>query len=261
MNYQEKVWKVAQWVGILLVVFLAVISIKELRSIAYVGKGQPIVNSISVNGRGEAISIPDIATFSFSVNENAKTVEEAQAKATAKINSALVAVKAEGVEEKDIKTLSYSINPHYEYTASVCSQFSCPPSRQVLNGYDVSQTIQVKVRDLEKAGALFDTIGKTGIKTVEGLTFEIDNIESVKALARADAIEDAETKAEKIADALGVRLVRVMSFYDSSDDFYSPYAREGLGGDVQTLKASVAPEIPQGEQKVTANVSITYEIR
>jgi len=55
--------------------------------------------------------------------------------------------------------------------------------------------------------------------------------------------------------------VRVMSFYDSSDDFYSPYAREGLGGDVQTLKASVAPEIPQGEQKVTANVSITYEIR
>lgn len=261
MNNQERVWRIGQWVGVLLIVFLAVLSIKELKSIGYVGKGQSTVNSISVNGKGEAISIPDIATFSFGVTENAKTVEEAQSKATAKINSALAAIKAGGVDEKDIKTISYNINPHYDYNQGVCNQLGCPGGKQVLNGYDVSQTVQVKVRDLSKAGELFGTLGTSGIKTVDGLSFSIDDIESIKALARAEAIKNAKEKAEKVAKDLGVRLVRVMSYYDSSDDPYLPYAREGLGGDTAILKTTVAPEIPAGEQKVTANVSVTYEIR
>ena len=152
MNIQEQVWKVGKWVGILLVVFLAVVSIKQLVATKYISRQNPIFNTISVNGKGEAVSIPDIATFSFSVTENAKTVKEAQTKATEKINAALAAIRAGGVEEKDIKTLSYSINPHYEYTQGPCTQFGCQGGKQVLDGYDVSQTIQLKVRDLAKAG-------------------------------------------------------------------------------------------------------------
>src|SRR3989344_4473740 len=103
MNNQEKIWRVGKWVGILLVVFLTVVSIKQLVSIKYVGKDTPIMNAITVNGKGEAVSIPDIAVFSFGVNENAKTVGEAQKKATNRINSTIKAVKDSGVEEKDIK--------------------------------------------------------------------------------------------------------------------------------------------------------------
>jgi len=264
MNYQERVWKVGAWVGTLLAIFLAVLVVKQFISIKYIGKENPVFNSISVNGKGEAVSIPDIATFSFSVSENAKTVKEAQAKATEKINSALTAIRAGGVAEKDIKTLSYSIAPHYEYTQNVCTQFGCTGGKSVLDGYDVNQTIQVKVRDISKAGELFDTLGTAGIKTVDGLTFSIDDIDSVKAEARAEAIAQAKEKAEKIAKDLGVKLVKITSFYDSSDEQYYPYAREaalGMGGDMMSVKASVAPEIPKGEQKVTATVSITYEIR
>ncbi len=262
MNNQDKVWKIGQWVGILLVVFLAVLSLKQLLSLKYVGRDTPIMNSISVNGKGEAVSIPDIATFSFSVTENAKTVKQAQDKVTTKINEALKAVKAGGVALKDIKTLSYSINPHYEYTNVTCSQYVCPPGKQVLSGYDVSQSIEVKIRDLSKAGALFDTIGTAGIQTVNGLSFSIDNIDSVKAIARAEAISNAKEKAIMIAKNLGVRLVRVTSFYDSSDDQpFSPYARDAMSGNIMTMKAELAPVIPTGEQKITANVSITYEIR
>lgn len=263
MNNQEKVWKVGAWVGTLLALFLAVLVVKEFISIKYVGKENPVFNTISVNGKGETVSIPDIATFSFSVTENAKTVKESQGKATEKINAALTAVRAGGVAEKDIKTLSYSINPHYDYNQGVCTTYGCPGGKQVLNGYDVSQTIQVKVRDLAKAGELFDTLGAADIKTVDGLSFAIDDIDSVKALARADAISNAKEKAQKIANDLGVSLVRVTSFYDSSDDQPFPYA-QGLGGDamVKTAMApAAAPEIPKGEQKVTATVSITYEIR
>ncbi len=259
MKNQEQIWKIGKWVGVFLVIFLAVISLKQLVSISYVGKEFPAMTNITVNGKGEAISIPDIATFSFSVNEFAKTVKLAQTQATNKINKALDAVKAGGVAEKDIKTLSYTINPHYEYSQGVCTQFGCPNAKSVLTGYDVSQTVQVKVRNLEKAGELFDTLGTTGIENVNGLSFSIDDIDSVKAVARASAIVDAKAKAEKIAKDLGVTLVRITSFYDSSDSYY-PYAESAMGGDIMSAK-SVVPSIPTGEQKVTANVSVTYEIR
>lgn len=264
MNNQEQIWKIAKWVGAMLVIFLAVISVKELKSIGYVGKDRVIMNSISVNGKGEAISIPDIATFSFTVEETAKTVKEAQDKATEKINNALTAVKAGGVSEKDIKTLSYTINPHYEYNQPACTSFGCPGGKQVLTGYDVSQSIEVKVRDLSKAGELFDVIGGAGIKNVNGLSFSTDDIDSVKAIARAQAIKDTQAKAKIIAKDLGVKLVRITSYYDSSDNQIYPYAREsavGMGGDIMSMKAAIAPQIPTGEQKITANVSITYEIR
>ena len=264
MNNQEQVWKVGKWVGVLLVVFLAVISVRELVGLNYVGIDMLIMHTITVQRRGEAISLPDIATFSFTVTENAKTVEEAQTKATAKIDAALAAVKASGVEEKDIETLSYNINPHYDYQQGICTPYGgCPNGKQVLNGYDVSQTIQVKVRDLSKAGELFSSVGATGIQNINGLTFGIDDLDSVKAEARADAIAQAKEKAEKIAEELDVKLVRIMSFYDSSDDmyYYAERSAIGMGGDAMNVKTQAAPQVPVGEQKVTATVNITYEIR
>lgn len=263
MNNQEQVWKIGKWVGIFLVIFLAIISLKELRSIGYVGKDTYMPSSISVNGKGEAVSIPDIAVFSFSVNETAKTVKEAQDKSKDKIDKALVAVKAGGVLEKDIKTLSYSINPHYDYDQGSCGQYGCTGGKSVQNGYDVSQTIEVKIRDLSKAGELFDSIGKVGVPNVNGLSFSIDDMDSVRAIARADAIAKAQVKAKKIASDLGVRLVRITSFYDSSDDqgcCVYPMSESAMGGDIMTAKVANTP-VPTGEKKITANVSITYEIR
>lgn len=262
MNNQEKLFKVGFWVGGALVLFLGLLSLKEILSLQYVGRDVPVMSSISVNGKGEAISIPDIATFSFSVTETAKTVKEAQTKATEKSAAALAAVRAGGVVDKDIKTTSYSINPHYEYTQPVCTQYVCPSGKSVLTGYDVSQTVEVKVRDLAKAGDLFDSIGSAGVQNVNGLTFSIDNIDSVKAKARAQAIADAKAKAQKIADDLGLRLVKITGFYDSSDEQLYAYGRGGgdMSASVMSIKAA-APEIPKGEQKVTATVSITYEIR
>lgn len=264
MNNKEQIWSVGKWVGILLIVFLVAVSIKQFKSISYVGKETDYPANITVEGKGEAISIPDIATFSFTINENAKTVKEAQTAATQKINAALAVVKTGGVAEKDIKTLSYNINPHYEWSPGVCTAYGgCPNGKNVLTGYDVSQTIQVKVRDLAKAGELFDSIGTAGVKDVNGLTFSIDDIDTVKAAARDQAIVDAKAKAQKLAKELGVTLVKITSFYDVSDDPYSPmYAREAMGGDVANMSIkSIAPEIPAGEQKVISKVNISYEIK
>lgn len=260
MNIQDRFWKVASLVGILLAVFLAVLSIKGIQS--FNDNDVPAYNSISVNGKGEAVSIPDIATFSFGVSETAKTVAEATTKAAERINAAIKAVKDAGIEDKDIKTLSYSISPRYESEDSVCNTYRCIPGKSILTGYEVSQTLEVKVRDLEKSGAIFSTIGALNVDNVNGLSFSIDDIEKVKAEARAKAIADAQAKAAVLAKQLGVRIVKITSFYDSSD-YPMYYGREGMGGDMMSVKAlaAVAPEIPTGEQTVTSSVTITYEIK
>ncbi len=261
MNIQEKVWNVGMWVGVILAIFLAIISVKELKSIDYVGKDVQMTNTISVTGTGDAVAIPDIATFSFSVSETAKTVADAQKQATNKINTALKTVKDAGVADKDARTTSYNINPRYEYQGVACGYNYCPPGKSVLTGYDVSQGIQVKVRDLSKAGSIFTSIGSLGVENVNGLTFFVDKPETVEAEARAKAIADAQAQAKELAKQLGVKLVRITSFYENNGE-YRPIVY-GMGGGAKTVSAitaEIAPNIPVGENKITSDVTITYEI-
>src|SRR6185312_8355163 len=88
---------VAAW---LLVAFLAVQTIAGLSGLRYIGTGIAPSNTISVSGHGEALSVPDIATFSFSVVSDKATVAEAQADATAKINAVTAYLTGAGVDKK-----------------------------------------------------------------------------------------------------------------------------------------------------------------
>ncbi len=261
MNIPDKFWKSLMGVLGLLTIFLAIVSISWVKGIFNLGANPNITNSIMVTGKGEVVTVPDVATFSFTVTETARTVEEAQKLATAKINNVLKAVKDAGVDEKDIKTQSYYINPHYEYQNSVCTTYSCPPSKSILTGFDVGQNILVKVRDLKKAGELFSTIGSYGVQNLGDLSFSVDEPEGLKAEARAKAIADAKSKAKILAKQLGVSLVGVISYSDNDNNYPMPLYGRG-GGEVMMAKSDAAtPEVPSGEQKIISNVTVTYEIR
>lgn len=216
-------------------------------------------NVISVTGEGEAVAVPDVAEFSFSVNEKGASVDVAQKTATTKINSAIDFLKENGVEEKDIKTTGYNAYPQYQYTT--CTGAVCV-SDQKLIGYEVSQTVSVTVRDTAKAGDLLSGVGKTGISNISGLSFKVDDQEKFKNEARVMAIEKAKEQAEVLADGLGVKLKGVVSFSEDSSPYYDRY---GMGGDMMLGKeaamSSVSPQIPSGEQKITSRVYVTYEIR
>jgi uncharacterized protein YggE len=262
MNSQEKVWKVAKIVGIMLVVYLVVISLKELKSISLISASNvPPTHTIAVDGKGDAVAIPDIATVSFTVTENAKTVAEAQTKATEKVNATLKDLKVAGIADKDIKTTSYNINPHYDYQSGgpCVTNGMCPPSKSVVTGYDVSQSTEVKVRKLDIIGNLFTLIGSHEVENVYGPSFAVDNVETVQAEARTKAITEAKAKADTLAKALGVRLVRVVTFSENGNTPH-PIRYDMMAAGVSSSKASVAPEISTGEQKITSNVTITYEI-
>jgi hypothetical protein len=261
MNIPARLWTtLTAFIGIL-IALAAILIVKETKSIAYVGVNPDTLNTITVDGTGDAVAIPDVATFSFSVSETGKTVALAQSAATDKINAALKSVRAAGVADKDISTDSYSINPHYEYSGGVCTANFCPPSKQVLTGYDVSESIQVKIRDLAKAGDIFTSIGSLGVQNVNGLSFSIDDPASVQAAARRKAIADAQSKAKELAKELGVSLVRVASFTENNNSYPRPimYAMDAKVS--AQGSAPMAPEIPAGQQKVTDTVEITYVIK
>lgn len=218
--------------------------------------------TITVSGEGEVQVKPDLGMFSFSVRAEGKDAAEAQTKSAEKINAILAAIKEGGVAEKDIKTTNYNLAPKYKYETSTCTAYYCPPVNPTIDGYEVSQMVEVKVRDLAQAGALISKAGEKGATDMSNLQFTVDDESASKAQAREKAIADAKTKAEKLAKDLGMRIVKMTSFYEQDGGMMYPmydraYANEAMGGDFK----SISPEMPTGENTVKVIVNMTYEIK
>jgi uncharacterized protein len=218
--------------------------------------------TITVSGTGEIFATPDIATFSFSVLSKEADAARAQSVAAENMNDIIAYLKEKGVDEKDIKTTGYGLNPRYEYPESRCFEGYCPPQGEPkLIGYEVSQSVDVKVRKTEDAGMLIAGVGEKGAMNVGGLTFTIDDEETLKAEARAAAISDAQAKSQELAKKLGVRIIRMNGYWE--EESAMPYY--GMGGgvamDMAMVKEASVPEIPLGENTITSKIQITYEVK
>ncbi len=258
---QVRVKKALALLLVILSVFFIVKTVNEIKSGQFIGSGTTATNLITVSGTGDVSSVPDIATFSFTVMNSNKTVSVAQDATTEKMNSVLAVLKGTyKIDEKDIKTTDYNIYPNYDYMQSLCTQTSCPSGRQVLRDYTVSHSILVKVRDTAKAGDIISAIGALNVQNVSGLSFSVDNQDDLNAQARKNAIDDAETKAKVLAKDLGVKLVRIVNFSENNTGAY-PMAFDSRAVMATGAMEKAAPEIPKGENKITSNVTITYEIR
>lgn len=220
--------------------------------------------TINVTGKGEVFAKPDVASFTFNVNAKEADAVGAQNMA-AKIMGDITSYLSEnGVEEKDIKTTDYSLNPRYEYPETRCFDGYCPPQGEPkLIGYEVNQSVTVKVRETGDAGKLISGVGENGATNVGSITFTIDDEEKLKDDARDAAIKDAEARAKVLAKNLGVRLVRMTGYWE--DEGVMPYY-EGMGGGVamdmaMTKEAALPAELPLGENTITSRVNITYEVK
>lgn len=223
----------------------------------YIGQEIESKNTISVTESGEIYAKPDLAIIIFSVANEAKTVATAMTENTEKMNSVIEAIKKEGVEDKDLKTISFNIYPRYEYVKEEIEIYLYPPGKRVLVGYEVSQGLQVKIRNLEKIGTIIEKATDSGANQVGDLQLTIDKEDDFKKQARAQAIEKAKAKAKELASQLGIKLVRITNFTESSEfPYFYRFAEavpSGLGG-------GEAPSIQTGENKITVTVTITYEI-
>jgi uncharacterized protein len=224
----------------------------------------PATDTITISASGQAMAAPDVARITFTVMHTSPTVAEAQEKTTVQANEAIAYVKSEGVADKDVKTLAYNIYPQYSYPnpcqpGTVCPAYTGTPK---ITGYQVSQTIQVTVRDLDKTGPLLGGLGSKGVQNLDGPSLGLDDPTAGYNAARADAIAKAKSQAQVLADQLGVRLGKIINFNESSGGYPYPVAYDmayGRGGGVESKVAN--PSIPTGENQYSATVTITYEIR
>ncbi len=242
--------------GIVAVVFL--VSLTVWINVDIANRVKETENTITVSDTGTIYAKPDLAQTSFSVITEATTVAEAVGENTKKMNAVINSVKGEGVEEKDLKTTSFYIYPRYEWYEDETCIPPCPSGKRILVGYEVQQSLEVKIRDMTKIGDIIQGATDSGANQVGDLQFTIDKQDELKKQARDQAISKAKTKAKELAKQLGVKLVRVSNFSESG---ILPYyyglekaAPAGLGG-------GEAPQIETGENKIEVTISITYEIK
>jgi len=238
-----------------LIISTAVDILNKIKEGKYIGQEIETRNTITVSDTGEIYAKPDLALTTFSVVTEAKTVGEAMSENTKKMNAVINFVKGEGVEDKDVKTTNFNINPRYEYQKVETEIYPYPPGKRVLVGYEITQSLEVKIRDMVKIGDIIQGATEAGANQVGDLQFTIDKKDELKAQARAEAITKAKNKAEALASQLGVHLIRITNFSESSE-VPVPYAlREAAPAGGGT------PQIETGENKIEVTVTITYEIR
>jgi hypothetical protein len=215
--------------------------------------------SFTVSAEGEEIAVPDVAEFTFTVlTEGGTDIGSLQEENTTKMNKAIEFVKENGVDSKDIKTERYNLSPRYQRYN--CEDGPCPPAEIV--GYEINQTVNVKIRDFEKVGEILGGIVDNGANQVSRLNFTIDDPTEVENVAREEAIEKAEAKAKSIAKAGNFKLGRLLSIQEGGGYYRTMAYNESVKlYDTDIAGAGVVSSVEPGSEEVTINVTLNYEIK
>lgn len=255
--------RIKNYLGYAAIFGIIVLAVIGWRYVGAYADSQPgNYRSFSVSADGTSNVIPDVAKFTYKVvTEGGKDLSSLQADNTKKGDKAIAFLKGQGIEAKDIKTSDYSVDPRYEYSnCGVYGTSSCPPPTIV--GYTVSQTVAVTVRDIAKASDALSGVVANGANTVSQLQFTLDDSDSAKADARAEAFKKAEDKAKQIAKEGGFSLGRLLSVQvsDSGENRPVYYDAMGLGGAGSVTKSAPAPTLEPGSKEVKVSVYLSYEI-
>lgn len=209
---------------------------------------------LSVSGEGRATRTPDLAVFSAGVTSQAPTAGAAMTANAAQMNKVIAALKAAGIADKDVQTSQISLNPVYGDQQVGPSGVMRAPR---IVGYQATNTVSVKQRDLKQFGKVLDTLVASGANEVNGPNFQLDNHDAAMDEARIAAIKAARTRADLYARAAGLRVVRILTISEGGG--YSPpqpvmYAKAAMMAD-----AAPTP-VAAGQLDVTANVSVQFEL-
>ncbi len=205
-------------------------------------------HGITVSGHAELKVKPDVAFVSFAVTTQSRDqVEAVKANAVRTTTVMNVLIKS-GIANSDIETEFCTVSPDYDYNAN-------PP---VLTGYQVTNSIQVKIRDMAKAGLIFDKAIQMGATSADGLSFDLADKNRAQGEALVAAVANARSKADLIAGASGVELGRVISINESPTQPPPPIFAPRMA----MAAAASAPQTPISPQEITisADVVATYAI-
>jgi uncharacterized protein YggE len=251
----KKIWLVA--VGVVIV--LAVAGLAGCTGAA-VGD-TPAVNvnlnpqqqGLWVSGQGKVTAVPDVAILNLGIQAQELSVAQAQAEAAAAMDKVVQALKDQGVAEKDIQTQNFSIQK--------LTRWDNDKQVQVLLGYQVTNTVTAKVRQVDKAGSVIDAVAAAGgdLTIVNNIGFTVDDPSPYQAQARQKAVADAQARAQQLADNAGVTLGSPTYITENTyfpGPIYRSAAMDATGGAAPVPETSISP----GEIDITSNVQIAYSI-
>ncbi len=241
-----------------LLVFMRLVN--EIKTGGYDDTNSKQPNIITVTGSGEVMATSDIATISINLSKDGATAKEAQANLNDGTAKTLDYLKSKKIDDKDIKSEYGGLNPKYSYSNIACLVYPCPEPQSKIIGYTATQSITVKIRDVDSANDIKTGLANIGVTDMSGPTFSVDNEDTFKDQARSIAIDDAETKAKELARELHVDLGKITSFTENNNSPY-PIMYEAKAMGAAPSDTAPAPTLPKGQNKITSSVTITYEIR
>lgn len=210
---------------------------------------------VSVSATGSAEVAPDMAVINLTVVREAETAREALDANTAAMSEVLAAMQAEGIAERDLQTSNFNIQPRYVYPEPVDGERPAPR----IVGYEVSNSLTVRIRDLERVGAILDTSVTLGVNRGGGIRFTNDDPAEAIAQARSKAMRNAIAKAETLTEAAGIGLGRILSISENSNE-PRPMAIERAAV-MQSDMGNAAPvPVAAGENSYQVTVNVTFEL-
>jgi uncharacterized protein YggE len=209
---------------------------------------------ISVTGKGEVSAAPDTAFINSGVTTQGATAREALDANTKAMNELMATLKEAGIEPRDIQTSGFSVSPNYVYTdARDANGYQLPPK---ISGYQVYNTVNVRIRDLAGLGAVLDKQVNVGANTISGITFSVADPSKLYDEARKAAFADAREKAALYADAAGEELGKLKSISETQGmDQPQPYMMKAVAD-----SAGAPVPVATGELSFTINVQVTWSV-
>lgn len=234
---------------------LAVLALTAVAIVALTVNPNKADDRFMVSAVGTIYAKADIANIEVGVKTGTqKSPLEASSNGNEKMNQIISQLEKIGIEAKDMKTSNYSLNPVYNWTND---------RGQELVGYEVVQSLTIKVRDLNKVGEVISQTTEQGANQIGNINFTIDEPDDLKDQARAQAILKAQAKAKLIADQSGLKLGKIKSVQENSQDEYVPMYRNELKmmDSMNSASGVAAPNIQSGENTIEVGVTLVYEVK
>jgi uncharacterized protein YggE len=205
---------------------------------------------IWVTGEGKVTAVPDVAIISLGIQSQETTVEAAQAEAATAMDDVMKALENAGIDRKDIQTQYFNIQK--------VTRWDNDKQQEIVIGFQVTNTVTAKVRDVTKAGSVIDAVAAAGgdLTRINSIGFTVDDPTQYQEQARVKAVNDAAARAQKLADTAGVKLGDPTYITENS------YIPGPIYRDVVMAAPAPTPTTPisPGEMEITVNVQIAYAI-
>ncbi len=221
----------------------------DVRSFDFEDKQDDTVRTITVSASKSVKLVPDMAQFAFGVTNTDKDAAKAQKANTKAINDIISKLKKLGVDEKSITTSNYSMYPQYDYSNN----------KQELTGYQVRTTLTVKDQTIGDAGTIIAQCVDAGINDIDYINFLCSGYDDAYQEALAEAVKATKTKAETMAKAAGKKLGDVINIAEGYQDISASYSNKASGSGMMAAAEDLS--FMAGESEISANVTVTYEIR